>query len=258
MTQLQNLQKEFGNALLNPDLSMPNGIIGPDGQPSAKRFSVYRNNVIASLVEALGNAFPVVRKLVGVDFFNAMAAVYVRQEPPKTPVLITYGDTFGNFLDQFEPAKSLPYLADIARLEHARLVAYHAADKASLDTDMLARIDPENLGNLKLSLHSATVLIRSDYSIVSLWRANEGDRVPGSIDVSRSENALITRPEMDVKLRAISTGYAIFLESIMEGSPLSSAAERALTLDASFDLETVLASLLDRGALLGICSPDIS
>ena len=43
----------------------------------ARRFAVYRNNVAAGLIRALEARFPVTRRLVGDDFFRAMAGGFV-------------------------------------------------------------------------------------------------------------------------------------------------------------------------------------
>ena len=65
-------------------------------------------------------AFPVVKRLVGDKYFHAMANVFLLREPPFSPLLIHYGETFAAFVEEFEAAKPLPYLADVARLEYAR------------------------------------------------------------------------------------------------------------------------------------------
>lgn len=75
-------QTQFITAVLDPMIDTPQGLVDPNGNPAGKRFDVYRNNVVASLSDALGVAFPVVQKLVGDEFFRAMAGVYLRQHPP--------------------------------------------------------------------------------------------------------------------------------------------------------------------------------
>ena len=60
----------FAAALLDPDRRVPDGISGPDGKRANKRFSVYRNNVTVGLIDALGEIFPAVKRLVGSDFFR--------------------------------------------------------------------------------------------------------------------------------------------------------------------------------------------
>ena len=117
-------QADLAAALLAPERAAPAGLA-----PQA-RLAVYRNNVVVSLTDALAAAYPAVLSLVGERFFKAAAGVYVRAEPPRSPVLITYGQSFAQFLEGFAPAAKLPFLADVARLERLWLEAYHAADAA--------------------------------------------------------------------------------------------------------------------------------
>jgi hypothetical protein len=72
-TRLRLSQAQLAEAILDPRLAVPAGMIGPDGDSSARRFSVYRNNVVLGLCETLGAAFPVVRRLVGEAFSTATA-----------------------------------------------------------------------------------------------------------------------------------------------------------------------------------------
>ncbi len=44
MTRSAERQREFAAALLDPARPTPPGVVGPDGDPSHKRFAVYRNN----------------------------------------------------------------------------------------------------------------------------------------------------------------------------------------------------------------------
>jgi len=57
---LRDRQRNFAAALLDPNMPVPLGLVGPDRETSEKRFNVYRNNVVAGLVEALKAAFPAV------------------------------------------------------------------------------------------------------------------------------------------------------------------------------------------------------
>ena len=66
-----------------------------------RRFAVHRNTVAASLIEALQARFPVVQRLVGEDFFRAMARAFVALEPPSSPLLFLYGESFAAFIARF-------------------------------------------------------------------------------------------------------------------------------------------------------------
>ena len=112
-------QSRFRAALLDPGQPAPPGLTGSGGGPAARRFGIYRNNVTASLTEALRQSFPVVRALVGEDFFTAMAIAHLRAHPPASPLLMFYGQDMADFVAGFAPAQHLGYLPDVARLELA-------------------------------------------------------------------------------------------------------------------------------------------
>ena len=88
-------QDAFARALLWRDDAVPATIVRPGAQRSRRSASrVYRNNVFASLTSCLAARFPVVARLVGEEFFNAMARVFVERYPPASPALFEYGDEF--------------------------------------------------------------------------------------------------------------------------------------------------------------------
>jgi hypothetical protein len=72
-------------------------LIAWNGSDPARRFAVYRNNVVVSLIDALADTFPVTQELVGEDFFRAMAGVFVRHAPPTSALLAEYGEGFSGF-----------------------------------------------------------------------------------------------------------------------------------------------------------------
>src|SRR5262245_8892967 len=117
----------FASALLDPAREVPSVVTGPNGKAAAKRYNVYRNNVTVSLIDALAAIYPAVQRITGDDFFRAMVRCHIRATPPTSPLLSKYGRDFPAFIERYEYAQSLPWLADVARLERAWLDAYHAA-----------------------------------------------------------------------------------------------------------------------------------
>ena len=93
-------------------------------------FAVYRNTVAKACVDALQANYPAVWRLVGEEWFRAAAAVFVRSAPPKDPTLVTYGAGFPLFLERFAPARDLPYLGAVARLDRFWTEAHVARDEA--------------------------------------------------------------------------------------------------------------------------------
>src|SRR5690242_12166554 len=149
----------FAPALLDPARKTPGIVTGPNGKAAGRRYDVYRNNVTVSLIDALAAIYPAVQRITGPEFFRAMARFHIRQSPPASPLLFEYGRDFPAFIEQYEYAKSLPWLADVARLERAWLDAYHAADATPLPPAALSKIAPDQLGELVFVIHPATRVV---------------------------------------------------------------------------------------------------
>jgi hypothetical protein len=246
----------FTPALLDPRRETPMLVAGPRGKAVGKRYNVYRNNVTVSLIDALADTFPATQRIVGEEFFRAMARLYVRQSPPTSPLLFEYGRDFADFIENFEHARSLPYLAEVARIERAWLDAYHAADAAPLAPESLAAVPPDRLGDATFIPHPATRIVRCSTPAVTIFAMNRGDGPVGTPEKWEPEDALITRPALDVTVRQLPPGGATFLASLMAGSPLAGAAGAALEETQEFDLAASIAGMLAAGAFIKMASAD--
>ncbi|NYH16471.1 HvfC/BufC N-terminal domain-containing protein [Paraburkholderia bryophila] len=245
-------QRHFAAALLDPDSAVPPGLVGPDREPSEKRFNVYRNNVVVGLVETLRAAYPAVCRLVGDEFFAAMARVYVALEPPRSPIMLDYGETFAAFIERFEPANSVPYLADVARLERAWVEAYHAAEALPIDPAQLATIDSHSLPQVVFALHPSARVVRSSFPAVRIWQMNIDGGEPAAIELSGGgENALVIRPLAEVEVRQAPASAATFIQSVAAHASVAEATTLAFDEDADFDLAATLRDLFAINAIVG-------
>jgi hypothetical protein len=239
-------QTEFRAALLDPERPVPAGLTDPQGRPAGRRFDVYRNNVTVSLTEALRQAFPVIRKLVGDEFFTAMARDHVRAHPPVSPLMMHYGRDMPAFLENFPPAQHLGYLPDIARLELALRESYHAADATPVTTEALQALSPDALLASRLILAPSLRLIRSRWPIHAIWSANmRGTEAPKA---AVAEDVLIARPDYDPEPHRLPDGSAAFITALMSGATVAD----ALDAGAAFDLTAVLGLLLATRAITAI------
>ena len=242
----------FSGALLDPDLAIPTVVAGPKSKAAVKRYNVYRNNVTVSLINALAAAFPATLRITGLDFFRAMARFYVRAIPPTSPLLFNYGRDFPDFIERYEYAQSVPWLVDVARIERAWLDAYHAADVQPLMPQELAAVPSDQLSNIVLQSHPATRVIRSRFSAVTIFTASRSDGPGRHLEVVEPEDALVTRPALEVEVRQLPPGGAIFLSRLMTGESLGAAASAAFSENPSFDLPANIRGLLEAGAFTTI------
>lgn len=253
---LSDRLKTFGAAALNARLPLPEGLVGPDGQPSPKRFAVYRNNVVVGLVQALEAAYPVIRRLVGEDFFRVMATYFVRRDPPASPILLHYGEGFPDFLRIFPPVAHLPYLPDVARLERARLLAFHAAEPAPFPAEALARLSPADFGRQILRLHPSAQVVTSRFPARTIWQANLAPNPP-PIDLSSGgEDTLMLRPEAEVLALPLPQGGAAYVTALQKGDCVMAATLAGIAATPRFDMGACLGLLLSHRAVTTIQPPE--
>jgi hypothetical protein len=243
-------QSEFALAILDPARPVPHGVIGPDGEPSARRFAVYRNNVVVGLRDALAAAFPVVRRIVGAEFFAAMARVYVTREPPASPIMLAYGKGFPDFIGSFGPASGVRYLRDVARLERAWLESCYASEARPLPTEVFATIAPQDIEGLRFRLHPSVRLVQSPFPVLSIWRTNLPESEPISIDLTRAEAVLIVRPDAEVEIHSLTAGGVAFIRALGADASIVGATRAAMMADRCFDLSDNLAGLFRANAVV--------
>ncbi|WP_128935856.1 DNA-binding domain-containing protein [Bradyrhizobium zhanjiangense] len=246
----------FALGLLDPARSAPAIVAGPNGKAAGKRYAVYRNNVTVSLISALAAIYPAVQRITGPDFFRAMARFHIRSSPPTSPLLFEYGREFADFIARYEYAQTMPWLADVARIERAWLDAYHARDAAPLSPAGLAAVATERLADLVFIPHPALRIVRSSFSAVTVFAANRDSAPVARIDASTPEDALITRPELDVMVRRLPPGGAVFAERLASGEPLGGAAASALDACPDFDLTFNITGLIEAGAFTSLVLGD--
>ena len=247
---MAKLQGSFAEAILSGDKPIPATIRHACGPPHASRFGVYRNNVIAGLINAIAARYPVVRKLLWDDAFNRAAHQYVTAEPPRSPVLLEYGEGFPQFLRVTGQSTAADYLADIAELESARVRAYHAAEAAPVSRDAFAAIAPHDWPDLHLRLHPSVGLLSSRFPVVSAWKANlyANDNTLGAW---KPECALIARPHSEVEVRLTSASAYEFIAALANGQTVGSAIARASGNAPDFNLTECFNILISAEIVVG-------
>lgn len=257
MTSLPDLQQQFLSALYEPETREPSDIAPNQHFSAAQLFQIYRNNALTTLADALRAVYPVTRQLVGEEFFTHCAHRYIRQHPMRGGDIHDYGDNFPDFLQDFSPTNSLPYLPDTAQLEWAWHTAWHAAEATSLPVMALQSIPPEQLANLRFTLHPSTQLLSSPYPTGSIWLAHqENESLSSSISLDKGpEHLLIHRFKNTVFVHIIEESTSIFLSKTLKKHSFHDAYEAAATIDRGFELQNVLSTFISLGIFTGMELP---
>jgi hypothetical protein len=248
---LHEFQREFGRALRRGD-SVPAAI--ESGHHA--RFAIYRQSFLASLVETLSTAFPVVRKLVGPAFFTAVAQKFVADYPPEKPRLSLYGTEFPAYLATVPEAAGLGYLPDLARLEWAHVESYFAPapDKRIDPHELIAGVD-KDASRLRFEPSPSLRLVAAQFAIYAIWRAHQeplGGQSLADIDPAKPESVRLVGDGQFVRLARLDPAAHAFVASLASGHALGHAQEHALGIDQGFDIAPVLAAELKAGSFIAL------
>ena len=249
--ELMLLQRTFAESIFSDTAPIPATVRQGTGEACASRFSVYRNNVFASLIGAVAARYPVVRKLLWEETFNQIAYLYVTAEPPRSPVLLHYGDNFPKFLRKLGQSASADYVADVAELEAARTRAFHAADMETVSCDAFRSLRPDRIPNLRVVLHPSVYLLKSEFPIVSVWEANQhaNDNRPR---LWEAECALVARPRSQVEIWRLPPGAYEFFCALLHRCTVGEAVSQAMSKAPNFDLTESFSTLLSADVVVAL------
>jgi hypothetical protein len=203
MSDLARLQRDIKHAILGNDEALANvqSDILAMGLTPSQRMQIHRNNYRETLTDSLKAVFPVVQAFVGEAFFEAAAKHFVLKFPPEKAQLVEYGSRLAAFFDEYEHAETVPYIADLIRLEWAVHVVQNADEAIPISLDEIG--DTPELA--QLSLVPQMKIIASDHPILSLWMVGTGQMPPEAVHVGQGgQNALVIRIDGAVQLQAIS------------------------------------------------------
>lgn len=94
---------------------------------AVRRMSIYHSAYWARQQRTLGETFPCVAKLVGLDHFQRLARDYLIQHPGRNAAIEYVGERFARFLLE-RPDELPPVTASLAELEWARTASLLAPD----------------------------------------------------------------------------------------------------------------------------------
>lgn len=235
-------QDQFRTAMMQSDSAVPRGLVDSQGAPAGRRFNVYRNNIAASLIEAMQQGFPVLHKLLGDVNFTAIALEYIRAHPPQSPKMLEYGQGFDQFLAAFEALSHIGYLPDMARLELLIRRAYHAVDSTPISPADIGAMTPETLENCRVDLAPSHAVLQSQWPIYGIWAFNMIEGAPKP--TAGAEDILITRPGYDPEPFLLPQGGADVLRALTAGATLGQAIHAATAHHPDFDFAALLTLLL--------------
>lgn len=152
--------------------------------------NIYHNNFIATHTKALQAIYPTIQKLIGEDCFENLSERYISLYLSHSYKLQDYGQYFSEFLKNFDPLQSLPYLPDMARFEWGIHEMYYE----------------------KESIPAQTRCVSSVYPILSIWELCRDEKSDKKLDLSiGGESVLISRKAHNIIFKKLNKSEEVFL-----------------------------------------------
>lgn len=245
-------QQKFCNVLMDlrsSDTALP--LFKGDKTINEQRLGLYRGNLAVLWERALAAAYPVLKMLVGEEFFAALAREYGRAFPSDNPDLNCFGARFSEFLSTFPHVAQYPYFPDMAKLEWVLHRAHYADNVVPTVAADFVRLTPEQADRAVFKLHSACTLFTSEWAVVALWQAHqEGSEQEFPEQLATPSYGLTIRPNWQTGLLAISPASHAALSVLNNGLTLGAAVDAALAIDANFDVGAQLQEWLAYSVLV--------
>lgn len=248
--RLSDIQKNFKNKITAPEKENQEfSELFEAGDISLEdRFSVYQNNVLKSLADVIVATYPLIEILTGKDFLRGMARDFIKNNLPEKGNINDYGGGFADFIKDFEVAKGLPYLSDIARMEWAVNEVYYAPDDTAIDMKKLQGVAEKDFERLSFSLRKSCRFITSDYPLYEIRDFCLEESRVGHLNIdSGASNLLIFRPELDVEIFEITDNELHFLQNIAKGQKIEHAIETIDADEPNVNLTEILQKHLSLG-----------
>lgn len=237
--KLSKVQNSFQDHIIRKgkDIDDDFAIVCETGKiPLEERMKVYRDNIIGGLTITLADTFPTVRAICGEEFTLGMFQTYIRQNLPKSGWLEEYGVDIPEFIEEFEPAKQLSYLPDMARLDWYRCVCEHDQDDRPLKPEHLQ--DIKNFDLISLRLRTSAYLLKSEFPIMDIYDfthdQNNENQSPPDLK-SGPSYVLIYRPYLKAETIRLEKSEYDFLSKMEKGISISNVLENILEEHKSFD-----------------------
>ena len=219
------------------------------GEAGRAGLAVYRNTVAKGRADALAALYPTVERLVGEAWFREAALVFGRAEPPSGPVMDDYGHGFADWLETLPPARDLPFLGPVARIDRAWSEAHRAVDVPVLSPAGIAGLSASELFAARAVLHPSLRMFWFDWTVPSVWLANRPDADPDAPVVwdAAPEGLVLVRPVGAVMHHELSRSQWLFLDACRRDISLGRAAATLRLDHPTLDLSRLFAGLIGMG-----------
>lgn len=232
--KLQHIQRSIKETVIQGVLN-ENLPIVEDGLTKEERLSIYQRNTLGSLREFLEASYPKTQALLGEETFQEQAQRFIQAHPPTKASLDDFAFPFEDFLKR--EGDLSPFLLAVSRFENILRHAMLQSMPPTMDPEKLETLAQEDPENLCFTLHPTTSLYEADYAFHTFWHTLE--ETPKE-HTPQPTKMLIHLLDIESVFKPLSMGEWAFLTALQKKESLGIAMNKALEVEASFDLEKKL------------------
>ncbi len=248
---LHKLQTAFLKSIYNPGLEEDalTFIREVDNRILSEQLAVYRGSIFAGLKKALAQTYPVTKQLVGDDFFELMLGDYIIKYPCRVQDLNDYGKELPDFISELAHARTVPYLADMARLEWHYNCSLNAKCQPN-NLSELPHLNQPQQRNIKFHLPQGNALLYSGYPVDRIWNMHINN-IETEITFTEQQYFLYIYKDNTANCIArLTAQQSGFLSRLRQGSKFSDVCEDMLTAYPEVDISHLLADAIRNGWLV--------
>ena len=197
-----------------------------DPATAADRLHAYVDGYPARIREALEEAFPALRHVVGPKTFDVLATRYVPHVPDGEFDLGRTGRCLADFLRSDELSGRYAFLPDLALLEWRVHEAFHAREREPFDPSSAAAWTLDDWAAARVVFQPSVAVVRSFHPVLDIWDARETP--VADIDIAlegRPQNVFVYRDGYRVVCEALLDAEAAALECLLAGRTLGETME---------------------------------
>lgn len=190
-------------------------VAGDARLPAIARLEIYADMYFVRIHDVLADEYAKTAAALGAAAFHGLVTDYLDACRPEHPSMREVGTRLPAFLAGHPTTAHRPWLAELARLERARLEMVDSADAETLTLESLRTLRPDRFVTLRLRLVPSHTLFATRFDVVSLWRSDD----PGAAAIPDSSPTalLVWRREIEVLHRAVDGEEADWLRRLASG-----------------------------------------
>ncbi len=254
MAPLPELQARFA-AALRGDPDALGGEVSRGGLDAAGRMRIYEHNARAMFEGALERTYPVLRRRVGDDYFRQLALEYRARHPSRSGDLHWVGERFPKHLAEVLAGTEYEWLTELASLEWACETALVAPQESPVGPEVLAGLQPDQLGATRLHLQASLRCVASRFPVLEVWRANQPGADGAPVDPRLgAQGVAVSCDGAELTLRELSPDVLELVQLLQGDATLGEAVDRS-----RIPMETlpeVLGLLFTSGLVTGVFPAD--